>query len=69
MINAKTMQASIGNLLRDPKTRDLAISRAKLVERTRQAKIDEVVDTAIATLLLRRAGEQDGRLQTKRCVS
>jgi len=38
------------NLLRDPKTRDLAISRAKLVERTaKQQKIDAVVDEAITS--------------------
>lgn len=38
------------NLLRNPKTRDLAISRAKLVERTaKQQKIDAVVDEAITS--------------------
>ena len=38
------------NLLRDPKTRDLAMSRAKLVERTaKQQKIDAVVDEAITS--------------------
>ena len=38
------------NLLRNPKTRDLAMSRAKLVERTaKQQKIDAVVDEAITS--------------------
>ena len=50
LINAKNnASTALRNLLRDPETRDLAISRAKLVETmARQAKIDEVVDTAIA---------------------
>ena len=49
LIETKDNAASaLRNLMRDPETRDLAISRAKMVERIeRQRKRDAIVDTAI----------------------